>query len=170
MQKILIFLATFLILSSCKNDKSTVATIDTTGKQNKKEYQNFGVPGIPKDLLLSFFTEVSHVDYIFYDLPFSLSQDNTTSIQSNINLISPEPLGDDILKGCKPIGREFFQIGDNVEYEADLYFSEGCHGYVFMKDGKPLYANKLSGPGLKFYTNIINRAMNMQKKVTNGPQ
>lgn len=120
------------------------------------------VGSIPEEEFMKMYNNASYVDYIFYNLPFSISQNDQSSVRSNLGMISSEPLTS-LQEGCKPIGREFFQIDGVVAFEADLYYSEGCFGYVFMKDEKPIYANKMSEEGLKFYGNLIEQAKQIQQ-------
>jgi len=134
----------------------------------KTEAMKFAdLPSIPPASMNQLFNEGTYIDYIFYNLPFSISQDDKPSIHSNLGLISRERLGG-IPQDCKPIGREFFHIGGTIAYEADIYFQDGCYGYVFLKDKKPVYANKVSEAGMKFYTNIINQASQFQNQAQNG--
>jgi len=162
---ILLILA--LLVTACTTDNKKAP--QQSEAQPKVEQTTFGVPGLPQSDMKNLYDNATYVDYIFYNLPFSLSQDNKPSIHANLALISPEPLGS-IPASCKPIGREFFQVAGEVAYEADLYFQEGCYGYVFIKDKKPLYANKISSEGIKFYGNLINQANQTRNQMINGQQ
>jgi hypothetical protein len=146
---------------SCKGDqkKTKAAPMKpaATNAPAAKVDSYYNLPSLPQAEMKKLFDEATYVDYIFYDLPFSVSQDNKASIHANLNMISPEKMNG-ISKSCKPIGREFFHIGGEIVYEADLYFSEGCFGYIFLKDEKPTYANKLSAEGGKFYSNLIKQS------------
>lgn len=154
-------------MASCSGDKSTATAPSTAPTPSKVESMSFEVPALPREEMKNLYDNATYVDYIFYNLPFSLSQDNKPSIHANLGMISPEPLTS-IPKSCKPIGREFFQIDGEVAYEADLYFEKGCYGYVFIKDKKPLYANKISEEGVKFYQNLINQANQTRNQMLNG--
>ena len=151
---------------SCKTDQKN-ATSPTIDKNVVADQKFQGLSPLPNESMQKLFNEATYIDYIFYDLPFSISQDNTPSIHSNLQLISGEKL-DPISKSCKPIGREFFHIGGVIAFEADLYFQDGCYGYVFLEKEKPIYANKISEAGMKFYSNIINQAEQIKNKALNG--
>jgi hypothetical protein len=125
------------------------------------------LPSLPQDQFQKLFEEVTYVDYIFYDLPFSISQDDKPSINANLQLISAEKLGP-ININCKPIGREFFHIGGVIAFEAEIYFQNGCFGYVFLDKETPIYANKISESGMKFYTNLTSQAEQIKNKALNG--
>lgn len=147
----------------CNNDTKK----STASKSEVKTENKFDLPPMPQDEMIKLYNTVTYLDYIFYNLPFSLSQDNTPSIQANLKLMSSDPI-QALPVSCKPIGREFFHIEGVIEYEADLYFSDGCFAYVFLKNEKPIYANKISDSGVKFYSNIIKQAAQMQNQGVNG--
>lgn len=160
---IILFIGVMLILSCNSDQKKSATTAVTTENAASK----FKLPSFPQAEMERLFQEATFIDYIFYDLPFSISQDNQPSIHANLKLISSGVL-DNLPKNCKPIGREFFQINGEIVHEADLYFSDSCYGYVFLKDEKPIYANKLTEAGMKFYTNIINQSNQIKNKAING--
>jgi len=165
-RSIILFIGVMLVLSCNSDDKKKSATATTT-QESTKTGSKFKLPSLPQTEMERLFREATFIDYIFYDLPFSISQDNQTSIHANLKLISSGVL-DNLPENCKPIGREFFQINGEIVHEADLYFSDGCYGYVFLKDEKPIYANKLTEEGMKFYTNIINQSNQIKNKAING--
>ncbi|MDF1698001.1 MAG: hypothetical protein P1U56_19295 [Saprospiraceae bacterium] len=155
MKNLLILIFCTLVLASCKPEP-------------KKPIGKFGdLSALPENSMKRMITQATYIDYIFYDLPFSISQDDQPSIHSNLKLIALEQLGS-IQEGCKPIGREFFHINGEIAYEAEIYFQEGCYGYVFFENNKPAYANKISPSGMKFYSNIIQQAAQIQNKALNG--
>ena len=135
--------------------------------EQKKDEKFSNLMSLPQDQFQKLSNEVTYVDYIFHDLPFSISQDDKPSINANLQLISAEKFGP-ISKSCKPIGREFFHIRGVIAFEADIYFQNGCYGYVFLDKETPIYANKISGAGMKFYTNITTQAEQIKNKALNG--
>ena len=158
--KVILILVVMGMMISCNGDqkKSKTPTATVANQEpsvNPDDY--FNLPSLPQAEMKRLFDEATYVDYIFYTLPFSISQDNKASIHANLNMISPEKMNG-ISKSCKPIGREFFHIEGEIVYEADLYFSDGCFGYIFLKDEKPVYANKLSSEGGQFYSNLIKQS------------
>ena len=158
--KVILILVVMGMMISCNGDqkKSKTPTASVAHQEpsvNPDDY--FNLPSLPQAEMKRLFDEATYVDYIFYTLPFSISQDNKASIHANLNMISPEKMNG-ISKSCKPIGREFFHIEGEIVYEADLYFSDGCFGYIFLKDEKPVYANKLSSEGGQFYSNLIKQS------------
>lgn len=166
MKKIFFFAILFCCLQSCKTDQKKDTTL-SNDKPASVDQKFANLPPLPRDQMLKLFNEATYIDYIFYDLPFSISQDNQPSIHANLKLISENKLGA-LPQNCKPIGREFFHIGGNIAYEAEVFFQDGCYGYVFLDKEKPIYANKVSDEGMKFYSNIISQALQIQNKKMNG--
>ncbi len=98
------------------------------------------------------------IDYLFHDLPFSMSQDEQISIQTNLTYLD-QGLVYSIPKGCKPMARQFYQVGGEIILEGDIYHGNGCHFYVFHQNGKPVYANQMNDKGKTFFNNIVKQAM-----------
>lgn len=116
------------------------------------------IPGLPMEIMQSMIADCDFIDYIFYELPFSLSQGDDPAIKSSLSFIGkiPEDFRE-IPPMCeKAIGRIFFQAKGETLAEADIYFSSGCFFYLFMKDNKPAYVTKISEAGINFYWNVIN--------------
>ena len=82
------------------------------------------LPSIPRDTLMKLFNTCDYVDYIFYELPFSMSYDNKQSIQSAFSWVSTQPASHN--PSCKAIGRLIFQNQGNIMFEAELYFDDVC--------------------------------------------
>ena len=166
MNKYILYFFIGCLALSCKSDgkKDNTSASPSIEIKNTK-FEN--LPPLPQDKLRQLYADATYIDYIFYDLPFSISQDNKPSIHSNLQMISIEQMGG-ILKDCKSIGREFFHVGGNIAYEAEIYFQDGCYGYVFMDKQKPIYANKVSEAVMKFYSNIIAQAAQIKSKALNG--
>ena len=151
---------------SCNSkQKKDVKTPSENAAVKDLKFKN--LPPLPQEQFKKLFSEVTYIDYIFYELPFSISQDDKPSINSNLQLISPEKLGP-LDVSCKPIGREFFHIRGIIAYEAEIYFQNGCFGYIFLDKESPIYANKISESGMKFYSNITSQAEQIKNKALNG--
>jgi hypothetical protein len=111
------------------------------------------LPGIPSEKIVELWEKCELVDYIFHNLPFSLNQSEKPAIRANLNFIGTDPVGK-VNLDCKPMGREFFQIGGEIVLEADVYYSPGCYFYVFVDGNTPIYANTISEAGMNFYKQI----------------
>lgn len=123
------------------------------------------LPPLPMDRAKSLWETCDYIDYVFYELPFSMSLDQKSDIQGTVRHISASPVP--VLKPeCKSIGRIFFQAnGENI-LSAEFYFAvkEGCFYYVFIEDNKPTYANLLTEDAVAYY----NKTFSMVRSQTNG--
>ena len=159
--RLLFLLVTVFLFGSlgCKNPET---------KEVKAEVKKVASPAgqferLPKEIMLTLFNNVEMLDYIFHDLPFSMSQDEKESIQTNVSYIG-QKAQPNIPPGCKPMARQFYQINGEIEYEADIYFSESCYFYVFYVNGKATYANVMSEAGRNFFNTMISKALNARKQ------
>ncbi len=152
------------ILCSCKNENTNKGSNPTNSKEvqvsNKPSASISGVsyPSIPESIIKSLAANCDYIDYIFYNLPISISQDNSEAILSNINFISRET-PTSIPVACKSMGRKSFQKDGEIMLEADIYINveEQCFFYVFYQNGKKTYANLMTPEAINFYYNIFNQ-------------
>ena len=150
-------------LSSCNNEKTQSAPSAAVQKTATIAGDKaLSLPIIPNEKLLDLWHNCQMIDYLFHDLPFSMSQDESASIQTNLTYIGPEPVTE-IPANCKIMARQFYQVGGDITIEADIYFSEGCHFYIFYEKSKPIYANQMNETGIKFFNTMINQAMQARK-------
>ena len=119
-------------------------------------------PAMSLEQQKSLFDNVDYLDFIFHDYPFSMSQSEKPSIQTNISYVGREPVFE-IPATCKPIARQFYQIQGEIVIEADVYYGDPCYFYVFYENGKAVYANKMTTNGIGFFGNILNQAINAAK-------
>ena len=114
------------------------------------------LPGVPMEVVKNLWEHCDYVDYLFYNLPISMSLNNQPSIRNALSHIAsdaaPTP------PQCKSIGRIFYQIkGENVQM-AEIYFTPGCTYFVFLKDDKPAYANYMTPEGVDYLNNIFKQS------------
>ena len=108
------------------------------------------------------FENVDGIDYIFNDLPFSLSQADKPSIQTNIAGISRNGV---TAIDCKPLGRIFYQFNGDIILEADIYFkAPACYFYIFIEEGKEIYANQMTPENVNFFNGFL-KQMNASEYV-----
>jgi len=171
MKKFALFILTLAILTSC-NDKKTSKNIpqDTITKVEQITQESLGTPinypSIPRALVERLYKDCSYMDYIFFELDFSMSQDNPNSLKGSIAFISTD-VPNSIPVGCKSIGRKFFHVEGNIIIEAEIYLSDNCSFYVFYQDEKPIYANKMTQEGVNFYNNIKRQGNQERQKIIN---
>jgi hypothetical protein len=118
------------------------------------------LPSIELSKLEYLFENATYMDATFYDIPVSINQNELPQIQQTLATVSTESM--EMVPNCKAVGHIWFQVnGKNVE-EADIYFEADCIGYVWYKDGKPAYSNKMTVQGVNFYGNIFEQVKGPQ--------
>lgn len=152
--QILIIYIAALSFSACKDQK------DTPTKSPAAKLP--AMPSVPPEILNKLMDECTGIDYVFHELPFSLSFQEEPGIDQNIAFIDPyTPVGQ-IPPGCKPLARKLFLIKGEIAFEADVYYSGKCQFYVFIgKDKKPLYANGMTRAGIEYYKQVFQQAQGM---------
>ncbi len=115
------------------------------------------LPSLPVQTAQRLYEQCDYVDYVFYELPISMSLYEKASIQAAVRHISATPAGLD--PRCKPIGRIFFQIdGENV-LQGDIYFKPGCTYFIFLdEEGKPQYGNQMTDECIQYLNNNFTHA------------
>jgi len=151
-----------LLFTQCNTKEQTSPKVGTNAAPQQAQATGPQIPSIPKDIMVKLYQECDYTDYIFFDLPFSMSQDEPGSIRANLNYISVQPLGQ-IPTGCKAMGRQFFHINGEIVHEANVYYDDNCKFYVFVDGETPLYANMMSDQGITFFDSMIQQAMDAQK-------
>jgi len=139
-----------LLFGKCQSDRSDTST---TKENPAVAAAAPAYPSIPDSTMQYLWQHCDFVDYIFYELDFSVSQDDPDQVRRSLQHVSraiPKP-GDD----CRPIGRLFYQVDGENALEADIYFSSDCQYYLFYRDGQPAYANAMTPAGIQFYEYLL---------------
>lgn len=167
-KNLFIYLVLILVAAACKTDtKKQPTATSTPSPQTKTSTQTPLYPKLPNKYLQVMWEQGQMIDYLFHELPFSMNQNESESIKTNLTYIDEAPVMA-IPTGCKPIARQFYQVGGDIIFEADVYFDEQCQFYVFFVDNKPMYANQMSKSGQQFFTSMIRQAMQARGNMQNG--
>lgn len=161
MNKIIPFCFLLIFALAACGDHAGKKTVENKTSAAVKSGKVISLPALPSEDMQRLYEECDYTDYIFHYLPFSISQGEKAAVIKNLSFISPDAAGEVTLT-CKPMGREFFHIKGEIEYEADVYFEDGCQYIVFMKGNTPIYLNKISEAGKKFYTSITSQNFSKQ--------
>ncbi|MEM1318697.1 MAG: hypothetical protein AAGG75_00505 [Bacteroidota bacterium] len=144
-----------LFLLACNSNTESSSNAAGTAPVAAQEVATY--PVLPMDEGRILATKCDYIDYLFYQLPMSMSFNDPASIQSALSYIDVKPAPTN--PGCKSIGRVAFQSQGEILMEAELYFApNGCAQFVFLKDNKPTYGNLMHPNGIKFLGDLINRA------------
>jgi hypothetical protein len=121
------------------------------------------LPSIPLETMQMLWEKCDYVDYLFYELPISMSLNEQTSIRYALRQVAADPAP--LKPECKPIGRVFFQVKGENAAEADIFFTTGCTYFVFYVDGKKTYSNYMTEEGIQHLNNTLMKAKALRQKV-----
>ena len=110
-----------VILFGCSDQQPSTKQAPTTNATPAAP-ATFPLPSIPIEVVQKLWNECTSIDYLFYDLPMSMSLTEQKSIQFAIRHISDSPAPD--RPDCKPTGRLTYQIKGDIYLEADFYFTK----------------------------------------------
>lgn len=150
------------LLIACKSDKSS-SNVNAVPEAVVDSKPN-NLPPLGDEIFKKMYDECTFIDYLWHDLPFSVSQAEKAAVQANVSFISKSGL-DVIPNNCKSIGRKSYQINGDIYLDADVYFTPGCRFYIFLKNEKPLYLNKMTAQGEDFYARLFTNAMKQGQKI-----
>lgn len=155
-------------IASCQPKSSDAGTTGTAPAANTAEVpaspatSSVSYPSIPLDTLMMLWEKCDYIDFVFYNLSFSMSQDEKEGIQSTLRHIAEDV--PKINENCAPLGRIFFQVDGKNAAEADFYIGENCLYYIFYENGKKTYANLMTESGKNFFANIFAQMRNSQQQ------
>ena len=144
----------FTAVFACGSEQ---ASTESTPVERAPATEPEGFPRLQAEGMQLLLDSVDYIDYVFYELEFSMSMDNASGIQYALAQIGPEPA---LRKaGCKPIGRVFYQIKGRNAMAADMFFSQGCTYFEFIEGNKVVAANEMSAVGKEFLNNQFGQIM-----------
>ena len=152
-------LCLFVFLLACNN------TPTTTQQESAPTQSTATYPAYPADKLQFLFNNADYIDYVFYELPISMSLNEKPSVQYAITHISGEPTP--IVSDCKSIGRVFYQQAGEEITSAEIYFNENksCSYFMFYdENGKKAYVNAMAQEGINYLRKNIMQVYNMAKQ------
>ncbi|HOY14749.1 MAG TPA: hypothetical protein PLY70_16500 [Saprospiraceae bacterium] len=142
------FLLIVMLFVQCKSD---------AGKKSVDVKPNLTIPALPEQELKNLVFNCTSVDYIFKELPISISFGKEEGLETNIFFASLEAPKYDAIK-CKSIARKIYNIGTEIYLEAEVFFDGTCSHYDFYKNGKLVYRSQITQQGISFYNNVIAQA------------
>jgi len=110
-------------------------------------------PSIPDSTMQRLWDECDYIDFVFYNLSFSMSQEQQSDIRSTLQHISRKPA--EVYPECPAMGRLFFQIEGENAAQADIFFTPECQYFVFYEDNEKTYANAMTPAGIQFYERVL---------------
>ena len=161
MKQIAILCISFaLCLNACKNEAAS--SIQKPAATNVPEVDNSQVqlPAASEAFIINLYEKVDHIDYMFRNTNFSISQDEKEATQAMISTLSPAPARV-VNSACKsPIRITYLALGEIIA-ESEMYMTENCQYVEYWIDGKKTFHNNYSQEGYNFLSNIMNSAQNV---------
>ncbi|MEK7254108.1 MAG: hypothetical protein AAB316_05140 [Bacteroidota bacterium] len=158
----LLVIASFLLLFACQQEKQAASQAPPAATQAPVAAPAPALPSLPVATIEKLFNECDHIDYVFYELPISMSLDEKPSIQNALRFISDTPASR--RPDCKGIGRILYHVKGDIALEGEIFFSGNCTYFIFLEKGKPTYGNLMTEDGVKNFQGIIERGMNLSKQ------
>ena len=164
--RILLYCIFSISILACKSEEKKVMenSAETTAEsQPVTEFVENRLTPIGKGIFDTLYNNTTFIDYLWHDLPFSVSQADPAAVKANVTFISPNGLSK-LPKHCKSIGRKSYQFNGDIFMDADIYFGDGCAYYIFIQDNKRMWLNQISEDGQKFYTHLIQSGLEQRQK------
>ena len=134
-------------------DKVKELTTEATSETKTPAATVATYPSITAEKMKYLYDNCDYIDFVFYNLDFSMSQDQRPAIIQTLRGVSTTPGRIDA--SCQPIGRVFFQVEGVNAVEADLFFGGVCLYYIFFEDGQYAYSNQMTQESAGFYQKIF---------------
>ncbi len=163
MKYILWITTIFFSLLACKQDQKST---DSNITENVVSQSTESLPSLPLEVLQKLYDECTLIDYVFYELPLSMTVDQKPSIQNSLRHIADTSPA--LKASCKPVGHITYQISGHIVLEADFYYSEGCTYYIFFENREKRYANYMTQEGANSIGNLIQQGLQIQKNAAQG--
>ncbi len=112
------------------------------------------LPGLPGTTARLLWDSCTLIDYVFFDLPISMSMDQQNSIRAVLRHFGSRP-PEMLDPSCKAIGKIYYQVNGNILLNASLYCSDSCAYFVFYEGDVKKYANLMTQDAFKFYQQTI---------------
>jgi hypothetical protein len=158
--KYLKLFAALLVMAAC--GQTTQNNTDSAPAPAQASKAPAQLPTLPQALVDDLVNNTEKVDYIFYDLPFSISTNTKEDSRAHLTHIDVKPAT--ISNACQPFGRIFYNSGEGKGIvEAEVFFSKECQYFVFWVDKKPAYANAMSPAGITFLNNLLSKLKSPQQ-------
>ena len=110
------------------------------------------IVSLPTSVFEELYTEADYMDVIFQELPYSISQENNSSIRQILRHVDNKAPAS-INNNCPLLAQQVFQRQGKIIAEADIFCDQGCYYYVFKFKGQ-VYYNAMTQAGIEFYENL----------------
>lgn len=150
MRYLFFYIAFFGLLASCNSEEAAEQSNATVERAVEP---TTGLPPAPPALIEQWKSQVSKIDYIFFNVNVSMATHDDDAARSLNFIESTIPV---IPEHCKPDGRMFItdSNGDTLG-EIDFSIASGCRHMIVYIDGEARFANNISNAGLQQFANLL---------------
>ncbi len=135
----------FFIIIGCKNEPKTTSPMAQATKP---------VPGGLSQVDINLLAEqVDFVDFLFYHMEISVSQNEPTSVKTTARFFTP--VGKPDTMQCPAIGRISFQAKGKIIKEADIHIGPGCQYFTLIEGKISKGTNLMSPEGANFFQSLV---------------
>lgn len=146
---IILLFPVFFFLIACKQAKPA------DPPEKKAPVSKYQYPALGNQDLTALYAAADKADFIFYNHPFSINQEDAKSAKNSVLYVSPSPV--EINPSCKPLGRLTWVADGIIFREADFYMDSVCQYFIFMTNNQPVAANGMSRSGVDFFNLIFDQ-------------
>ncbi len=160
-----VFFFFVLVLSACDSGTKTDVAKKPPEKQpviTHPKTEGKKLQSVPMKIVKDLWSNCDLVDFIYYDLPVSMSMDNKKGVQYAVRFIAGET--PTLNPDCQSIGQISYQAKGEEKLVAEIYFGGGCSYFVFVDTkGKQLYANEMTNDAISFFNQAVNSVKKKKK-------
>ena len=152
---------------SCNDSAKTTETDSTevvTTNAPATSLNQPSYPSIPKETMELLWQSCTQIDYIFTNLPYSISTSDSQQSRGMLMHVSTQAATVDV--NCPLTANVVYLASGEIVLEANLYFSEAqqCRYMVFLEDGQPKYANYLTPEAVGYFEKLISSVQVVPQK------
>ncbi len=159
---ILLFVGCLAIVIGCKEKTNTAAnntanSASATANQptTTQPATPHPLPSITLDEMQVLYNECDYIDFIYYNMDFSMSVNTKTNVQRVVTFVDKtQPSGS---ATCPAMGRIIYQKNGETLLEADMHYSQDCQHFIFYKDNKQVYANNMTPQGIAYFQQMFSQ-------------
>lgn len=142
--------------TTAQSSTETTTTVTETPAPAAAPAPTQPYPSISSEKMKYLWDNCDYVDFVMYGTNFSMSQSDQDAIRSTLAGISTTPA--QVVAGCRPVGRIFFQVDGQNEVEADIFYGGNqCLYYLFLEDGTYVMGNQFTQQAVNFYQQIFSQ-------------
>ena len=144
-----------LAIASCDNSTAAAKKAASNATQIAAPAVPHSLPSITLAEMQRLYERCDFIDFIFFHMDFSMSVNEKSNVQRVITFVDKAQPNPAIT--CPAMGRLVYQSGGKILMEADMHYAEDCYSFVFYKDEKKVFVNKMTEQGKNYFQQMFNQ-------------